>query len=74
MRLIDVEHNVWIRIVGFEDGSRLREKMLRYGLFPGDRARVTRTAPLDGPLLVEVNERSIALGRGIAEKILVEQA
>ncbi len=29
-------------------------------------------APLGGPLLVQVNGREIALGREIAEKIIVE--
>jgi Fe2+ transport system protein FeoA len=33
---------------------------------------VVRVAPLGGPLLVEVNGREIALGRAVAEKILVE--
>jgi Fe2+ transport system protein FeoA len=31
-----------------------------------------RIAPLGGPLLVECNDREIALGRGIADKIIVE--
>ena len=34
--------------------------------------RVVRMAPLGGPILIEVNGREIALGREIAEKILVE--
>ena len=38
----------------------------------GDCIRLLRAAPLGGPLLVEVNGREIALGRGVAEKILVE--
>jgi Fe2+ transport system protein FeoA len=33
---------------------------------------VLRSAPLDGPLLVEVNGREIALGLGVAQSIMVE--
>lgn len=38
----------------------------------GDSLQVLRVAPLGGPLLVEVNGREIALGRSVAEKIMVE--
>jgi Fe2+ transport system protein FeoA len=31
-----------------------------------------RAAPMKGPLLVEVSGREIALGRGVAAKILVD--
>ena len=47
-------------------------KLKTYGLHVGDHLRVLRVAPLGGPLLVEVNGREIALGRVVAEKILVE--
>ncbi len=50
----------------------LRKKLKTYGLYVGDWLRVLRVAPLGGPLLVEVNGREIALGRTIAEKIMVE--
>ena len=53
-------------------GGRLRSKLMQYGLHNGDFVRVLRSAPLGGPLLVEVNGREIALGRVIAEKIFVE--
>jgi ferrous iron transport protein A len=47
-------------------------KLRQYGLYVGDELRVLRTAPLGGPLLVEVNGRELALGRAVAEKIFVE--
>jgi Fe2+ transport system protein FeoA len=50
----------------------LRTKLNQYGLYQGDSLLVVRVAPLGGPLLIEVNGREIALGREIAEKILVE--
>ena len=52
--------------------ERLLRKLRQYGLHVGDDIRVLRTAPLGGPLLVEVNGRELALGRAVAEKILVE--
>jgi Fe2+ transport system protein FeoA len=61
----------WIRIILVND-DRLGAKLSQLGLLPGSRVRVLRSAPLGGPLLVEVNGRSIALGRRIASRIRVE--
>ncbi len=69
MRLLDLPLNVQARLLSFE---AVRAKLKQYGLYVGDEIRVVRVAPLGGPLLVEVNGREIALGRAVAEKILVE--
>ncbi|NOY98075.1 MAG: ferrous iron transport protein A [Chloroflexi bacterium] len=73
MVLIDVEQKVWVKIVGMQGGKHLRDKLTQHGLYPNDCVRVLRAAPLGGPLLVEVNGREIALGRGVAQKIIVEK-
>jgi ferrous iron transport protein A len=74
MHLIDVEPGVWAIVSGFEGGDKFQQRLLQHGLYPGDRARILRTAPMRGPLLVEVSGREIAIGRSIAQKILVEVA
>jgi ferrous iron transport protein A len=61
-----------VRVIDFSGGTNLRGKLTQYGIYPGDRLRLLRKAPLGGPLLVECNEREIALGRGVADKIIVE--
>ena len=68
--LLNVPNNKYVRLVSI--CGRLRSKLMQYGLHVGDRVRVLRSAPLGGPLLVEVNGREIALGRAVAEKIFVE--
>lgn len=68
--LLNVPNGEWARLASV--GERLRSRLLKYGLHLGDRVRVLRSAPLGGPLLVEVNGREIAVGRELAEKILVE--
>jgi len=57
--------------VSFKGGMRLEHKLRQLGLIPGNQARVLRHAPLGGPILVEVEGRSIALGRGVAAKVVV---
>jgi ferrous iron transport protein A len=69
MRLLDLPLNVHARLLSFD---KVRTKLNQYGLYVGDEVRVVRIASLGGPLLVEVNGREIALGRALAEKIIVE--
>ncbi len=73
MRLIEVEPGIWVRVVRFDGADHFQNRLLQHGLYPGDQARVLRVAPLSGPLLVEVSGREIALGRVVAEKIIVEK-
>ena len=72
MTLVQVESGQTVRISHFKGGVGLEHKLRQLGLVPGDSARVLRLAPLGGPILVEVDGRSIALGRGIAAKVIVE--
>ena len=73
MVLLDVKKGDKVRVLRLEGGANLHDKLTQHGLYPGDCVSVVRTAPLGGPLLVNVHGREIALGRGIAQKILVEE-
>ncbi len=53
-------------------GARLAATLRQHGVFPGDRIRVVRVAPFGGPILVEINQREVALGRRVAAKVIVE--
>ncbi len=68
--LLNVPNGGRARLISIND--RLRIKLMQYGLHVGDQVQVLRSAPLGGPLMIEVNGREIALGRTVAEKILVE--
>ncbi|MCK4933800.1 ferrous iron transport protein A [Candidatus Bathyarchaeota archaeon] len=41
------------------------------GLTPGTRIKVVKSAPFNGPLELQVRGSRLALGRGMAERILV---
>ena len=70
MTLLNVPPGKCARLVSV--GDRLRVKLRQHGLHIGDQVRLVRSAPLEGPLVIEVNGREIALGRAVARKILVE--
>jgi ferrous iron transport protein A len=74
MTLLQVETGKLVRVKNFTGGAGLEYKLRQLGLLPGDYARVLRFAPLGGPILIDVGGRSIALGRGIASKVEVEDA
>lgn len=73
--LCDVGSGQTSRIVQVSEDD---EAMLTYlgslGMYPGTLVRVCEVAPFKGPLLIEVNGTAYALGRDVAEQILVEVA
>lgn len=61
-----------VEIVRIEDEhGELLSYLSSLGMFPGTAVRVCDIAPFKGPLLVEVGEARYALGRDVAEKIVV---
>ena len=61
-----------VRISGIDGGHDVRARLATMGLLPGVTLSVLNRAPLGGPLLVEIAGSRIALGRGVARKVLVE--
>lgn len=55
-------------IVSIEGGRGLRQKLLLRGLFEG---KVIRVISNYGPVTVEVERNVVAVGRGMANKIIV---
>jgi Fe2+ transport system protein FeoA len=72
MVLGDAQSGATVRILGFLTQPGLAAKLRQLGLVPGDFAKVVRRAPFDGPFLIEISGREIALGKTIAEKVQVE--
>ncbi|MDZ4178503.1 MAG: metal-dependent transcriptional regulator [Coriobacteriia bacterium] len=61
-----------VEIVRIEDeDGELLSYLSSLGMFPGTAVRVCDIAPFKGPLLIEVGQARYALGRDIAEKIVV---
>jgi ferrous iron transport protein A len=72
MKLLDVAKNETVQIISYTGGKGVDFKLRQLGLSPGRQIRVLRFAPLGGPVMVDVDGRSVALGRGIAASIMVE--
>ena len=56
------------RIMAIEGGWGLRQKLFLRGLIEG---KVVRVVSNQGPVTVEVDRSVVAIGRGMAQKIMV---
>ncbi len=61
-----------VRVVAIDGGHGVRSHLNTLGIHIGDRLTVVERAPFRGPVLVEVNGSRVAIGRGIAAKVMVE--
>ncbi|MHB9002506.1 MAG: metal-dependent transcriptional regulator [Coriobacteriia bacterium] len=54
-----------------EDDDAMLAYLGSMGMFPGTQVRVCEVAPFNGPLMVEVGGSTYAIGREVADRILV---
>lgn len=72
MVLAEVNAGNIVRVIRFQGGKGLEGKLRQLGVCAGGQIHVVRRAPFHGPVLLEFEGREIALGYGIAQKIVVE--
>jgi Fe2+ transport system protein FeoA len=61
------------RVIMIDGGQKVRSYLNTLGIHIGDWLTVVQRAPFRGPVLVEIHGTRVALGRGIASKIKVDQ-
>ncbi len=59
-----------VRLLG--QGCAFQRRLRTMGIREGKSVRVVAIHPLAGPLVLEVDGRQITIGRGIAQRIIVE--
>jgi Fe2+ transport system protein FeoA len=74
MKLTEAPFDLPLRIASVQGGESVRRRLLALGFHQGDRILVVSSGILKGPLLVRnlTADVTVALGRGVALKILVE--
>lgn len=72
MNLLGSPKGKTVRIIDYSGGKGVSFKLRQLGLSPGREVKVLRYAPLGGPIMIDVEGRSVALGRGIAARVKVE--
>ncbi len=71
MTLADLRIGELKRVKGVTGGHGLRNNIRSMGIREGKVLRVVSRQPLRGPIVVEVDGMRIAIGRGMAKKILL---
>lgn len=62
------------RITKIHGGRGLVRRLSEMGFTPGTKVKIVHNCnPYVGPVLLEVKDSRIALGRGVAMKIMVEE-
>jgi len=76
MTLLDARPGRPLRIVDLAGGESVRRRLMALGFHKGDLVELDGKAILRGPLLVRncSSDTTVALGRGVAQKVLVEPA
>ncbi len=59
-------------IKDFNNGRSLRQRLTEMGLVRGTKIRVVKN-DMGGPLIISTGDGRLAIGRGMAIKILVEE-
>ncbi len=68
--LLEGEEGAVEKIMG---GRSACQRLSAMGLTPGTRVKVVKSSLFGGPMLISVRGTTLALGRGIAEKVLVRR-
>jgi len=71
--LADLPQGEKCTVVLAAGGRGMVRRLAEMGLTPGTEVRVVRSAPMHGPIEVSVRGVSLALGRGIAVRVLVKR-
>lgn len=72
MTLEQVQTRRAARVVAIDGGAGVACHLNTIGIHVGDDLTVVERAPFRGPVLVEVHGMRLALGRGVAAKVMVE--
>ncbi|MBN2207479.1 MAG: ferrous iron transport protein A [Candidatus Aminicenantes bacterium] len=74
MKLTEAPYDKPLRIASVQGGEGVRRRLLALGFHQGDRIMIVSSGILQGPILVRnlAADVTVALGRGVAFKILVE--
>jgi len=70
--LTQIPVNTSVTLTKIDGGRRLRHRLTELGLIPGSVLTIVQNQK--GPMLIAVRDTRLAIGRGMADKILVKLA
>jgi len=71
--LDQIYENSKAKVIDIQGGAGIRQRLSQMGIHPGDTITMLRYGALGGPILIEIHGSQVALGRGIASRVIVEE-
>lgn len=71
--LLNIDNGKKVKILKISGGKGVRQHLQCLGIHIGDIVTLKKTSFLGGPVLLEINGYDVALGKGVASKIEVEE-
>jgi ferrous iron transport protein A len=70
--LLDLKNGKSGRIKGFDGGTEFQRKLSSLNIRVGKMIKKITSQPLGGPIVIEVDEREVTIGRQMSKRILLE--
>ncbi|SHG87390.1 ferrous iron transport protein A [Thermosyntropha lipolytica DSM 11003] len=72
MKIVELRPGQKARVKEIKKGVNGQRRLFEIGLIPGTELKLLSSHPFNGPLVLQVGNAKIALGRGMAEAVEVE--
>ncbi|MCS7250409.1 MAG: ferrous iron transport protein A [candidate division WOR-3 bacterium] len=72
--LVSLEENTLAEVTKIIGGSKIRARLESLGIYEGVKIKKISKSLLKGPVIVEVKSCKVAIGYGMAKKILVKKS
>lgn len=73
LTLDQIKKDTKIIVAEIEGGWRVRQRLNQMGIHPNDRILIKRSGAMGGPILIQIHGTEVAIGRGMARKIIVQE-
>jgi ferrous iron transport protein A len=72
MKLTDLQQGQKARILRLEGGYGFQRNLRTRGIREGKIVEIITRQPCGGPIVISIEDREIAIGRGMASRVIVE--
>lgn len=72
LTLDQIKKDKEVTVVEIEGGWRIRQRLNQMGIHPNDCILIKRSGAMGGPILIQIHGTDVAIGRGMARKIVVK--
>ncbi|MBN2030523.1 ferrous iron transport protein A [bacterium] len=72
LTLDQIKKDKEVVVVEINGGWGVRQRLNQMGIHPNDRIQIKRSGAMGGPILIQIHGIEVAIGRGMAKKIVVK--